>query len=337
VACWARNWTSKLKETQETVILELSFAGQTSVGLEALRWFLKQPVHKGLLQSVAGFFPLYDNPLVKGAILSSIGETADENDNNLNWINTVVHEGVNDPSLQVRAKTLALLEVLIDEREYVNIIDYDEEFISKLIEIGKEDLIESSLQNIFYRLHLEAGGTDHDDSRISGILEKLLDYTSHFVRLAAAELLGNIAPDIFLNELNRRIKLSNGNMPQIMINEYASGVDSVVNQYDEKYYGSMCPGYLEYLKEDAEALGTEALYEEYLRMYKLCSPIIAFYPTKDFSRRLRGLLEALKPALASDALAAYEIEDKEVIAQRNALRYQLPLPFDDLDTNREGN
>lgn len=329
VACWARDWTSKFKNTHESITSELALSGKTSIGLEALRWFLRQPAYKEQLQLVASFFSLYDNLLIKETILSSIREFVGTNDNDLNWIQSIINKGVNDLDLHVRAETVEIIQVLSDKNGYEDVIGYDKEFISKLLEIEEADLIGSSLQEVFHYFHLETVGTDDEGSRISGILEDLLDHTSHFVRLAAAKILGGIAPDIFLNRLGQKIIFSNGDIPQSRIEEYASGVESAVNQYGEKYYGFMCPGYLESLKENAEFLGSEVLCEEYSRMYKLCSPIIAFYPTKAFSRRLLELLFELNPSKSIST--AFEDSEVEIIAQINALRYQLSLPFDDID------
>lgn len=340
VAYWARNWISKMNGTQEEIMYEISLTGQTSVGVEALRWFLKQPTHRKQLQRIAEFFSSYESSSIRRVILSSVCEIINWNaKDNQNWIQDIINKGTNDPDMLIRVETVKLIALFTEEQEDVaSVINYNEEFISKLLEIEEEYPFDEGgvgfiVRDAFHHIHWDDGGSDSEHSQISGILENLLDHDSHFVRLATAKSLGDIAPDIFLSELSKRIVSSRGAIPQQMVDEYASGVKSAVSQYEERYYGSMCPGYLGTLKEDSEQL-----YEEYIKVRRICGPIITFYPTKEFSQRLTALLEDLKPdQIVLIAHQDSEAEDKEAVAQRNALRYQLPLPFNECDTNVGGN
>jgi hypothetical protein len=337
VACWARNWTSKLKNGQESVIRELSLAGQTPIGLEALRWFLKQPIYREYLEYVVPFFNLYENPLIRRVLLSLLSEVLRWDDKDQTWIRDIVNKGAKDSDILVRVETVKLVAILTEEWEKVaEIIGHDEELISHLLMIEEEYPLGEPgvghlLLDTFERLHWEEIGQDHEDSTISLLMKNLLDHNLRFVRIAAAKVLGYIAPDIFLFELTRLIKKSTDSRIREKIEEYADGVPLVIRQYGERYYGSYCPGWLESLKDDQEEL-----YEEYKRMCELCIPIIGYYWPKDFCQDLRDLLDDLQPN--QSILDAQEGPDaKEVIAQKSALRYQLPLPFDEPDTNREGN
>lgn len=109
---------------------------------------------------------------------------------------------------------------------------------------------------------------------------------------------------------------------EMMKMDYRIGIEIAVGKLQEMYYGSMCPGYLEVLKDNEEQL-----FEEYMKMNKICIPVISLYQSEKFSQDLSTLLGSLQPR--HSFLNGEEIPDaKEVIAQRNALRYQLPLPFD---------
>lgn len=334
VANWNRDWLHRLKETQENVVLELSLAGKTVAGLEALRWFLKQPSHREQLQHVAQFFLLYDRPLIRRVILSSIREIIGWYDKtNQDWIRDVIKQGTNDSDLLVRVETIKLIALFTKEYEDVaSAIDFNEEFISKLLEIEEEyPLGESDVGHIVLDAFRHIHGMLDEDSEISLLLKTLLDHNSHLIRIAAAKSLGYITPGVFLCELSKRIISSRENILHMRLEEYVGGVGLAVSQYEEIYYGSMCPGDLEWLLKDPEQLS-----EEYMRMYKICKPCIGLYLSYKCGQDFLSILRSLQPK--KDILEAKGLPNIEQIKDQfsnlAALRYQLPLPFfEEFDTN----
>jgi hypothetical protein len=98
---------------------------------------------------------------------------------------------------------------------------------------------------------------------------------------------------------------------------------NVMSELQERYYGSMCPGWL-------DGRSNEELYYEYTEMTPICVPVIMTYLTEQSGRMLLSILESLRP---EDTF----IDDvRMMINDKLALRYQLSLPFDDLNAKTSG-
>jgi hypothetical protein len=133
-----------------------------------------------------------------------------------------------------------------------------------------------------------------------------------------------------------------------MMAVYIEGIKLALDQLQEAYYGSMCSGYMNVLKDDPKLS-----LEEYFKMSDLCVPIITFYWKEKFSQSYLDLLEDLRPTqyliklLEDSNKMQRELKEETLIRVQKhiqyldddirfmindllALHYQLPLPFKDL-------
>ena len=110
-----------------------------------------------------------------------------------------------------------------------------------------------------------------------------------------------------------------------------------VEELQEVYYGGSkvgCPAYIDTLREDEGFDNkTHPLSDEYIRMCEIGVPVIALYSSDKCGHDLLNILKELQPEQSTlEARSLLSVEQiKAQSCNLAALRYQLPLPFDDLD------
>jgi hypothetical protein len=354
VACWARNWPDKLRESEEVLISEISLAAQTRTGIDALRWFLKQPKYEEYLRESTEYFSSFRNPLVRSTLLSSLWSVYYRNrensiwmEENEDWIQAVIDEGISDPDIFVKIEAAKLLVIRSEGTEDIEPLFEDteifkdnlEKLIVKLLSIEEEYPLEvqsasSVILDVLQSFHTNLGGQDDGDTEIALILERLLCHESLFIRRSAAKGLGYIAPVTFLTRLSRTIL---ANLEKVSVNkvmEYSGSIASAAQSLEKRYIGSpMCRSYLEFLDEQPEELC-----KEYKEMSDVCAPIVAIYSSEPGGKMLLNIVKSLQPdkdLLKSKGLLSVD----ELIQEYSHLMWilspyrQLPLPFEDLYLN----
>jgi hypothetical protein len=335
VACWARDWPRKLQESQEAIVSELSLAVSTQVGTEALRWFLRQPEYEKILRSGVESWACYSNPATRRVLLSTLWNIVNQREiENDSWIRNAMYQGVQDPNMLVRAEAAKLMAWLTeDSLELASIISEDKELVAGLLSVEEEYPIEYDIGYVVLSalrdLHWQSTHYDDQGSRVSETLIQLIeDRDSPIIYTSAVKALGFIAPDIFLSWLCSQ--LSSRLLSDEMKSACAKGIKLAIQELQERYYGSLCPGYLEVLVDEPERLK-----EEYLQMYQICMPVIVAFWPEESSKQLFDILVALQPDESLLDTERLPTSDKTALNDILARRYQLTLPFDILDVDTD--
>lgn len=326
-------WVNKWPETANTVPLmcqEFNHAVQTGVGISSLRWFLrKQPI---ILTQAAKALTSFESPIIRGIIVSSLWRSIDYF-YKADWLLDVIKMAVNDDDQFVKTEAAKLIAVATeDERELARIIAQDEDLIEALISV-EESEVSDSLLDVTFRalrdLHWDYCMGEDPNSPVTRTLISLIKLHNDNVCKNALAALGFIEPDLLLQEIPN-VFLAKADKPIDYVRALCTeGVGNAVYGLRENYYGSLCPGYLEVLQDNPMQM-----YEEYLKMCKLCCPVISrLYPEKCASD-LFYILESLypdekhMPILLQEFGMAHRIPSYADVLAR---KYQLPLPFPETD------
>lgn len=330
VAYWARQWPKITRYNPEVMIAELSLAARSQVGIEALQWFLKLPVNTEYIQSAVQNMSVYTDGVIRRIILSSLCESvsrksvADES-----WLRDIVRKTMQDSDMLVRVEAARLMALITkDDQELASILSDDYELIEGLLSIDEEyPIVQGSVSDIVLDalafLHQE-DSFGEEISSISRVLVALVDHSSSVVRSGAIRVLGRIAPKMFLEILSEKINILHPmKLDTELRNVYQEGLVSAIHNLEEVYYGSYCPGWL-------DSISVEELNLEYTEMKSICLPIIRIYSSEQSGQKLLSILESLRPE------GTFIDELGMLINDKLALRYQLSLPFDDLDAKTSG-
>ncbi len=331
IAYWARDFSSKLIQSEGVIISELSLAVQTQAGTEALKWFLKQRKHQDWLRVSFEVWSIFDEPKERRVLMSSLWENVSQNfHKDGDWILAAMEKGIGDPDLLVRVEAVKILPLVTNDHERLaimmqNIMEIEEEY--PLGEGSAGDVVLDALR----QLHWD-DCSDGEDSGITIILEPLIGHDSVIIRSGAAKALGHLAPRLFLEILSN--KITQGNLNSEAGKEYVRAIELAIRELEELYYGFMCPGELDFLKRNLVLL-----LEEYERMQQICNPIIEFYKAENCSWALLEILQALCPAnnfinyKNSDCIEISirqldtEINSENQIKKIKILSYENPIDF----------
>jgi hypothetical protein len=321
---------------------ELELATQTSAGAEALRWFLQQPDHLNHLRLAAEDFTSYQDTALKRLLLSSLCESVSRHmPTDSKWLQNVIYQAVRDTEALVKSEAAKLLVILYREDDdagaIAQMLSFDREVILGLLSVEEEyPLVKDSVGGIVLRVFQEAHGYDPrtETSEISNILIELLNHHSLTIRSGAAKALGYISPKLFLRLLAEKVRSGELTFREEGKNRvYAGGVDVAVDQLWEACYGPMlCPGWL----EGAEL---EERQQEFEELFPIAVPVIGLYWPLECAKSLINMLEDLQTKGYADTGESVRQEwesVQEAVSFRISLRYQLRLPFDDLDEGTNG-
>jgi hypothetical protein len=336
IAMWARRWPERLLSARTALMSELELATQTSAGAEALRWFLQQPDHLNHLRFATEGFTSYQDTALKRLLLSSLCTSVSRHEaTESDWIRDIIGHAIRDSESIVRVEAAKLLVILNQEYgdadEIAQMLNSDREVIKGLLSIEEDyPLTRDTVGNIVLRVFEKAHGYDPrtETSEISAALIELLEHNSLTIRSGAAKALGYISPKLFLRLLAEKVRSGELTFREEGKNRvYAGGVDVAVDQLWEACYGYMCPGWL----EGAEL---EERQQEFEELFPIAVPVIGLYWPLECAQSLINMLEDLQSKGYADTgnLVRQEWESvQEAVSFTLSLRYQLRLPFDDLD------
>lgn len=323
VACWTRNWLSKLKDKPELIASELSLALKTEVGTDAIRWFLQQSSHQDCLKLVTKSLSSYEECTVRRVVLSSVWEAQKKLNNHRNlatddsWVADAMYKGLSDSDTLVKVQAVKLMALLTEDPncdELVSILSENRELIIGVLTIEEDYPLEkesagSVVLEALRTLHAQDLGACVDsESEITKILEQLLEHDEISIRTGAAKVFSYIAPTVFLRKLSNRITaiISQGKI-ETSLNSgqkeeaYVGGIKMAVEELYKIYYGyddggGFCPpdvGDLERITDDpfkSEKSIYEDIIHEYRQIKNICSPVIKFYHWHDSSNKLLNLV-----------------------------------------------
>jgi hypothetical protein len=344
---------------------ELELATQTSAGAEALRWFLQQPDHLNYLRLAAEHFTSYQDTTLKRVLLSSLCKVrSNRNIEDSDWILETMHCSLEDENLLVRVEAVKLMAILvsIESQEYklVDFITVDEEMIIGLLMIEEEYPLQKDSLGEIVLIAFQEIYTYHSEksSEVTNTFINLLEHPSETIRKGASKALGHTSPDLFLEVFCKKIQA--GHLTQLDKDSNIGGFILAVNMLLTEYYGSAddyCPS-SPGLIEEFDKNQRQQAFED---MCPIALPVIKFYWPHDSSKLLMELLVDLcpqhypPPLLYSDLLnrnynPPLSLSEREAVLKRLhagealleavsftlSFRYQLRLPFDDLDEGTNG-
>jgi hypothetical protein len=333
---WARDWGDLLSNiASELIADELNQAVKTNAGTDALRWFLSQPEHLNILKCLLGSDYIVENDLVHRVLLSCTSLQVIRGKLEVDeWVKEVTRKGIEKQNPLIKVEAAKLLVLQIEEYEDVQAILEDsngylqQDIVINLLRVDEEYPIDQSgagniVMEALQRLHSDYGGANDEHTRVTGLLESLIDHPSLSIRLAAAKAYGHVAGVTYLKCLNHRILHKNPDGTKYKpSDEHAEGIIEAIGQLQEMYYGSLCPGWLEGLSENPEQLA-----KEYSRMSNICLPIIRVFTTHQCTQQLLSILESLEPDDKSLLPDISQPSPSDLLA----LKYQLHLPLDETD------
>ncbi|MCH2071137.1 type I restriction enzyme HsdR N-terminal domain-containing protein [Acinetobacter pittii] len=302
ISYWVQDWFSKLKNKQEISNI-FDMAVQSNAGLEALRWFLKQVKHIEYLQLVTKKLPKYENPKIQQILLSALYDISVKHlINKEEWLNYAIDQVFNNQSNLVKIEAVKLISLLTeDSEELMSVLPDDsslKSFIEAILSVDGEYSLESKATGVVVldalrSLHWELHEGDPEKSIVTKALMDLNLSESSIIRESAATCLGYVSPFALLELI--LLKIQSGILVNKieMINEYNFGLENAHTQLHEMYYGHMCPGILEGMREDQEI--DDSLKNEYEKMYILMQPIVSIFPQTGAILGLMSILEDLRP------------------------------------------
>jgi Type I restriction enzyme R protein N terminus (HSDR_N) len=335
IAYWVQNWLFKL-QSKIDISDEFSFAARSKVGVDALRWFFKQPTHIEKLQSEDGSLPVYADPLIMRILLSSLTDIANRQQDRgqTPWLDYAVRQAKEGTDSLVRIEAgrlvasladhtdieVALSEISLLEDFIIGMLSANEDYPLERADVGGEIL--SALE----KLHMHSADPEEEfgGSEITGVLERLMTHPSRVIREGAASCLGYVAPGVFLQKLSKEVISSTLTPSSSRLEEYVHGVELAVGQLSERYYGSMCPGALNFLRDEPEQLLAE--YEQWSQVLE---PVIAVFQSGKTVKRLIELLDDLRKALEESDLSEQLVD--EGFSRPSLDLRTIPLPFEDVD------
>jgi len=329
IAYWVQNWLSKLQLSTD-ITEEFSLIAHSKLGPDALRWFFSQPRHIELIQSKDGVLPDYDDPVITRILLESLYEICNRQGQRQDkWIEYALRLVKESRDSLVRIEAGRLVSVLDYTGDYLAKALSDtsslEEFVVGLLSTSEDYSLEEAtiggeVLEAMAKLHRDSSIDEFESSDITDVLENLLGHPSRTIRESAASCLGYVAPRIFLQTVADEVIKRTLTPHSSRLEEYASGIEHAYSQLSEGFYGSICPGAFDYLKDEPESCRAE--YEEW---QPILEPIIGIYSSR---KTVQGLIELL------DDLHKYsKFDDDEMVDEGSSKPsldvHTLPLPFDD--------
>ncbi|KAM3091269.1 type I restriction enzyme HsdR N-terminal domain-containing protein [Phormidesmis sp. 146-35] len=331
VAYLLRNWTEALLAEPDKICSELSKTTSTGVGLEALRWFLKQPRHFCHLQAVAKL-SIQLEPVVRRVISSSVRQNPISfDDANANWLKQTIEQFIADSDIFVKIQAAKLIAEALKDKDKLTSLLFEveddkslEELIAGLLETNEEfsfgrsgagqvvletfKIITDSFENYNFELCID----DHGESNISAILMQLMLHQNAAIRQGAAKALGHTAPRTLLSNISTVMEVRTINA----LDDYIEAIDLATRSLYEIYLGGAlgCPGAVQALSDSPIEL-----FKKYVDLHRLCRDIVVSYSGRGCAERLFEFLEIIHE----------EVEKSRRNAKSNfAQCLELTLPLD---------
>jgi hypothetical protein len=305
---------------------EFSAAVATFAGNDALAWFLRQPAHVKLLKARVGGIPTYLNPRVRQTLLSSLCEYASTHgDEDGELIRFAVASVTTDLDHLARIEAVKLVALCSDESDDLASVLKNglalDKFIEAILGIGEEFPLKAEdagqvVLDALRSLHWDFGDSDDEGtSEISDILLALSEHPVAAIRREANTCLGYVAPFEFVRALAEKIQLQSLHRRESNLGEFSIGIWNAARGLGDCYYGDLCPGSLEAIREDP---GSHAA--EYEKMRRSLEPIIRVFGGMGGTDTFESILESLGRDL-----------DEAGLTERgpHVDVHTLPLPFED--------
>lgn len=327
IAYWACNWNFKLLNSMQNLSLELENSIGSNAGKDAVRWFFNQVKHLDLIIS-NGITPNFENKELMRLLLASILNNAyiylKEPEK---WIDFARDLVISYEDNLVKIESIKLLVLLTEDRDDITSAFSDDisliDFLTAILSVSEEFpfhevsagfVVLEAIRDLHWSF-LDGDDDSYNETEVTETLIQLMDHDSYVIRLGAASCLGFSSPFIFLKLLGRILKNEAIKFNDAKIKEYDLGLKHVASQLSEGYYGAMCPGALEGLKEDYETLQFE-----FEMVQQFSSNVITQLPSHPTSHFLVDLLESLNP-----------VNNGYSVKENHYIELTLPIPFEDLE------
>ena len=297
IACLASEWHRKISRGEE-LSSEFTGATRTIAGKDALRWFFRQQSYVETFQRPDGSLPRFNDANVQRLFLSGLCDIVSRfGPPNDMWLKYAID--LSDTcEIEVAIEAVRLGALAADDRDELLGAFSDStslrDFTIAILSLGDDypfaaDSPGSVVLEAFQSLHYDSCPTEElEESEITGILGDLLCHESRTVRRRAAECFGFVDPLLFLRALPGAVTL-NGNQDSTRATDLQYGIENATSQLFEGFYGSYCPGMLNYLKDEPEAL-----LREYEKLNPILMPVLDMYP-QSVTKGLADLLMDLEP------------------------------------------
>lgn len=296
IACSSCDWGDKIAPSKHQSIPQLLNSICTNAGIEALSWFFKQPSFVANLKFAASHFPNLEKTSIKRIILSSLRlNQGVQSLRERSWLKDVINWGANDGNLLVRVETAKLMTQVLETgyslRDFFETEEELEALIVNLLSSEDHTFLSEGASEIVLEalseLHIDLSSPE-DGTEVPEILTNLMDHPEADIRYGAAEALAYLEPEDFLGILSSQITL--GKLDVETGEEYFPAIEQALRSLHEGYFGTYCPGKIDYLREYPDEHA-----EDYENMCGLFTPIIDFYKTHKCEGLLRKFLEKIAP------------------------------------------
>lgn len=303
ISCEVGLWHKKLASSAIELDGEFTQAIQTNAGFEALQWFLRQPRHIEAI-SASGEIPRYRSPIVRRLLVGALCHLAPRFlDRHPAWLQLALSYIEGDSDNLVRIEAIRLCAIVAENADEITAAMGStsslKEFMQTALSVSEEyplstDGVGGIILEAFRTFHHESDtSADGTESDITDVLEELLDNESPSIREEAAICLGHISAEKFFKILAQKIKRTGNQWRSFHLGEFLAGIDRATSELEEIYYGSMCPGRLDWILGDDG--GAERVAEEYDRLTDIFLPIIYLLPACAAKVALESLLDQLDP------------------------------------------
>lgn len=326
-----RKWSSNLSNLEiGALIQEIEAATEGEVGRSALRWFLSCPENYQLIEKI--YIDLeceakqaeVIRELLRAAILNQINFHGNID---FNWLETVISKMMVNPDYEVNHELVELVYARVKsvERtspEYLKwlrllmAIDYEEEY---------NHFDESFIGGVYYESNPSWPETEDETSlEILFFLNECLS-TDLVIAAHAIVALSSISPNYFLKNVPRLCKmLSKDNSSKKHIELLVEACDKILDDKQEAYWGSMCPGWLSSVgKGDPEIL------TEFKKQSALWNPIFLLTKLPPMLRlQAKNLLDDLRDYISDEDLAYIDGDGENPDGYHSADPDQLDLELE---------
>jgi hypothetical protein len=278
---------------------------RTSIGSDALRWFLTRETNLGILERLVHDFERHPSVSVRRMLMSCVRHTVWMNVDSPPWIEAAMHAGAQDRDPVVKANAAKIMAVLSEDREELAAtLLFDREFLTELFDIDDSSSTEAgSAKNLIFEALSEAehgGAPDEDwrsDTPLTSTLVELDAHPMPHIRRTAMEAFGHVAPHRFLSWCGSRLQY-NASAHAGDATAYEAGVAAAINEIEGGMYGDMCPGYWNCIEDDPEEC--ERVLGEYQELFQ---PLIRVYHGTNYEQSMQKLIDLLESGCASESEA----------------------------------
>jgi hypothetical protein len=304
----ARGWLSG--DPLEFLEREYCFAVRHASSVDALRWLLRQ--QRSLERALERDFSNYREAglrllLVEGSVAlartaldapdgPSRRERRKHSKDLLSWLETIARTASTDPEMNIRAEGAKLIAFIGDGDWLATAIEDDARFLTRLMEIDAvvpfvRGGAGAVVLEAFHTWVLDEAVMDLEESPLLATLEGLVRGTDDVVARGALKVIAHLLPEHGLALAAGRAPLPLfERCPDEWRQAVSAAAELAARTLDVVYYGDICPGMLNSLKDDPELH-----WEEYERLEQLFRPVMQLTIGLPGNVALHDLLAGIKP------------------------------------------